>query len=136
MQILVDTNFWLIPGQFRVDIFAEFERLCGANATIHTLSASIDELTKLTKDAKNLAQRTAAKLGLQLIKQKKITIIPVNHAYADDAIVKYVRDNITSNPIGIATQDAELKSRLKPLGVSFIVLRARTHLEFIKQSYK
>lgn len=133
MQIVVDTNFWLIPGQFRVDIFADFERLCGAKATVSTLSASVDELEKLTKNAKNIAQRQAAKLGLQLIKAKKVQIIPVDHGYADDAIVAHARANM---PIAVATQDQGLKSRLKPLGVALIVLRARSHLELINQSYE
>jgi len=134
MQIAVDTNFWLIPGQFRVDIFAEFERLCGAKTQVIAFSATLDELKKLTTTAKTIAQRQAAKLGLQLIKAKKVHIISVEHGYADDAIVTYA--NKSQTPIAVATQDIKLKSRLKPLGVAFIVLRARSHLEIINQSYK
>lgn len=137
MQIVVDTNFWLIPGQFRVDIFAEFERLCGQKSQVIAFSATVDELQKLTTTAKTASQRLAAKLGLQLITQKKVQIIPIDHGYADDAIVTFARTaREQQQTIGVATQDQQLKSRLKPLGVSVIVLRARSHLEIITQSYK
>jgi len=120
-KILLDTNFLLIPAQFNVDIFTEIDRIMLTNYKIYILDKTIDELEKLTKDPKQkLRDRNAAKLGLQLIKAKKINIIKTNEdLLVDDLIVKLQKDYI------IATQDMILKKRLK---TKTIVLRQKKHL--------
>ena len=56
MKILLDTNFTLIPAQFKVDIFSEL-----ANNKLYILDRTLEEL----KNIKN------SKLTLSLIKKKK-----------------------------------------------------------------
>ena len=121
-KILLDTNFLLIPSQFNVDIFAEIDRIILEKYQIYTLDKVIDELNSLIK-AKDQKQRDklAAKLGLQLIKAKKVKIIKTAEGNTDDILAK-IKGYI------IATQDMALKRRIKG---KKIVLRQKKKLVLV-----
>jgi rRNA-processing protein FCF1 len=121
MKILLDTNFLLIPAQFNIDIFAEIHRIIDGKYTIYVLDRSIDELKKLSTSPKqSLKNRRAAKLGLQLIKAKKVKILKQKGGSVDDILAKI-------KGYTIATQDTALKRRIKN---KKIVLRAKKKLVF------
>ena len=121
MKILLDTNFLLIPAQFNVDIFTEINKLVNKKYELFVLDKTIDELKSLSADKKQkLKDRRAAKLGLQLLKAKKVKILKKLGESVDD---------ILANLKGytIATQDAALKRRIKS---KKIILRAKKKLVF------
>ncbi len=118
MKILLDTNFLLIPAQFRVDIFAEIERIMKEPYKLYILKQTIDELNKIIEKQRG-KHREAAKLALQLIKQKGLNTIRISSKGSVDDIIK----NIAKNYI-VATQDKELKKSLKKV----ITLRAKKYL--------
>src|SRR3989338_2216273 len=74
VTIVLDTNFLLIPGQFKVDIFRELERIIDAPYRLVVLDATIDELKELRdkKGAKG-KDKDAAKLALKLVQAKTET---------------------------------------------------------------
>ena len=45
-KIMLDTNFLLIPFQFKVDIFSEIERICNFNYKLCIFEQSLEELNK------------------------------------------------------------------------------------------
>jgi len=106
-RIIIDTNFLLIPAQFKVDIFSEIERICIFKYKIYVLDKTIDELNKIIKEQKGKHKRSAS-LALQLLKAKKIPQIKTPEGLVDDLIVK-----IAKKSDYIATQDLGLKRRLK-----------------------
>ena len=118
-KILLDTNFLLIPFQFNVDIFAEIHRIMHEKYEIYTLDKVVDELKTIINDKKQKQKdKKAAKLGLQLLKAKKVKILKTEKGFADDIIADlegYI----------IATQDMALKRRLKG---KKIVLRQKKQL--------
>ena len=121
MKILLDTNFLLIPAQFNVDIFAEIDRTVHEKYEIYVLDKTVDELKKLSNDPKqSLKNRRAARLGLQLLKAKKVKILKKKGDSVDDVLAKI-------KGYTIATQDAALKRRIKG---KKIVLRAKKKLVF------
>ena len=69
-KILLDTNFLLIPSQFKVDIFSELERICIFNYKLYVLDKTVDELKYIIEKQKG-KHKEAAKIGLQLLKLKK-----------------------------------------------------------------
>jgi rRNA-processing protein FCF1 len=118
-KILLDTNFLLIPFQFNVDIFAEIDRIILGSYKIYVLDKTIDELNSIIDDKEQkVRDRQAAKLGLQLIKAKKVSIIKTKQGAVDDLIAAQ-KDYI------VATQDLGLKKRIKG---KKIVLRAKKKL--------
>ena len=107
-KILLDTNFLLIPAQFKVDIFSEIDRIMLANYKLYVLDKSIDELKKIIADKKQkLKNKKAAKLALQLIKAKKVNVLKTKQDKPVDDMIADLKGHI------IATQDIALKRRLR-----------------------
>lgn len=123
-KIILDTNFLLIPGKFKVDIFSEIDKVVHFNYGLFVVSATITELRKLSS-SKELGSndRQNAKMALDMIERKKIKIIDCEEDYADDAIVK-VSDEDTI----VATADTELKHRLVEKKVPILALKQRKYL--------
>ncbi|MBD3354360.1 hypothetical protein GF361_00065 [Candidatus Woesearchaeota archaeon] len=122
-KILIDTNFFLIPAQFNLDIFAEIHRIMDEKYEIYTLDKVLDEIKSLIKDPKQKQKdKKAAKLGLQLLKAKKVKIIKTTSKKPVDDIIADLKGYI------IATQDMALKRRIKS---KKIVLRQKNRLMLV-----
>ena len=121
MKILLDTNFLLIPSQFNIDIFTEIDRIMPEKYTLYILDKSVQELKHISTNPKqSLKNRRAAKLGLQLLKAKKVKVLKKKGKSVDD-ILASIKEYI------IATQDIVLKRRIKG---KKIILRAKKKLVF------
>lgn len=123
--VLLDTNFLLIPGTFSLDVFGELDRIVDERYTLCVLDRTVDELISITEKQKG-KDREAAKLGLQIIKHKKINIITTEKGKSVDELVI---DAANSKTFIVATQDRELKRRLKEKNIAVVVLRQKNHLE-------
>ena len=120
-KIILDTNFLMIPYQFKVDIFDEINRIVEEKYDLITLDSVIKELKGLMKSKGKDA--IAAKIGLELIKRKRIKIVKIKEKKTDDAILKLANENTI-----IATNDRLLIQRLKNRNIRIIYLRGRKHL--------
>lgn len=130
--VLLDTNFLLIPAQFRVDVFAELRRLCDFSCEVAVLAATVAELNGIVNGKEASAKdRAAAKLGLQLIKAKGVTVIRTERKVfksTDKAILDFAVQGRGS--VVVATQDRLLREKLKSAGVAVIVMRQKQYLKF------
>jgi uncharacterized protein len=126
-RVVLDTNFVLIPIQFKVDIFSEFKRLLSEPYELCVYQGSIDELMDLAKG--NSKTALTAKTALKLIKQKNLKSLPnsINEKYADNLIL----EGVTSKDI-VCTQDQALKRllRAKHKGIRLIALKSKKYLDF------
>ena len=120
-KIILDTNFLMIPYQFKVDIFDEINRIVEEKYELITFDSVIKELKGLMKSKGKDA--IAAKIGLELIKRKRIKIVKIKEKKTDDAILKLANENTI-----IATNDRLLIQRLKNRNIRIIYLRGRKHL--------
>ena len=124
MKIIIDTNFFLIPGELGVDIFEELEKTATFKYEIYVIDKTVDELNKII-DTQRGKYRGYAKLGLQLLKQRKIkTIKTETLKNVDELIIKHAKKGQTL----VATQDLALKRALKKKGVGIISLRQKKRL--------
>ena len=126
-NIILDTNFLLIPAQFSVDIFSEIKRIMDEEYELCIVDSTIDELNKLRKNASGRDKR-AASLALQLIKAKNIRHLKTEKNLNTD---KLIVELAKSPDYVVATQDAALKRVLKQNGVKIIILRQKKHLELV-----
>jgi rRNA-processing protein FCF1 len=128
-QIIIDTNFLLIPGQFMVDIFSEIDRIINEPYELCVVDKSLKELEKLTEAGKT-KDKAAAKLAIILSRQKNLKTLQSSilqlSSYADDVIVKKADKNTY-----VATQDKALRERLRAKGAKIIGLRQKKHLVVI-----
>ena len=120
----MDSNFLFIPFQFRVDIFEELSRLLGGYEPI-VLSTTIKELKGLVRSGSEKVGRLASS-ALSLTNKCRIMEVErrLGETY-DDVIVRVAKE------IGcaVATNDHELRKRLRREGITTIFLRERSHLE-------
>ncbi len=110
-KIILDTNFLMLPAQFKIDIFEELK-----GSELATFSSCIKELEKIAsgrgKDA------SSAKVALELIKRQKIEILS-GGKNADKAIIDYA----VKNRCAVATNDKKLLKALKDKGIKILRLR-------------
>ena len=117
----------MIPAQFKVDIFSELNRLMIEPYEMFAFDSTIDELEKISSGKRK--DRNAAKVALQLIKQKNLKSLPnsINEKYADNLIL----EGVTSEDI-VCTQDQALKRLLRSRhkGIRLIALKSKKYLGF------
>ena len=121
-KIILDTNFLLIPGELKVDIFSEIDRIMDESYQLYILDKTIDELNNIIQNQKS-KHRLAANIAKELIKDYKIKIIKTEtDDYVDNQLLKQ-KDAI------IATQDKDLKTKLKTQKTPVIELRQKKYLK-------
>ena len=126
-KIIIDTNFLLIPYQFKVDIFSEISRICSFKYKLCIMDQTLGELEKIAKEQKG-KNKHAAMLGTMLLVQKGAQKLKSKKGNVDDSIVEEASKGVCI----VATQDAELKRRLKKINVPVIVLKQKRYLALIE----
>jgi uncharacterized protein len=124
VKVILDSNFLMVPFQFNLDVFQEIEFLLQKKVDFIVPSAVKSELTALsTRGGEGAAE---ASLALQLASRCRVVEVTLEtNETVDDAIVK------ASQKLGavVATNDIELKNRLKLLKVPVVYLRDKSKLE-------
>ena len=121
-QIILDTNFLLIPSKFRVDIFEEIHRLCSFKYSLCIIDRTLDELRSITKPLK---EKMHAKLAMKLINAYKINILKTEK---DGDVDSLILQTVNKQDFIVATQDKFLKKKLKSGGIPVITLRQKQYL--------
>ncbi len=128
--VIFDTNMLMLSAQKPLDIFLEVERILNMAYTPAVLSTTIRELLTLTEKGRP-KERMESKLALELA--KRCQVIEVNSSVsADVSIIEYTRKN---RKVIVATNDSELRRKLRRMGVPVIYLRGYDHLELEGEIY-
>jgi rRNA-processing protein FCF1 len=123
-KVILDANFLLVPFQFKVDIFSEIEALIGGFEQI-VLSTTMEELKRLSK-AKSEKTRRSFLAALELAKKCRIVDVELRSGESyDDAILRVAGEG----KYIVATNDSNLRKRLRDKGITTIFLRQKSHLE-------
>jgi len=123
VRLLFDTNFLLVPFQFKVDLFGELDRLLDVEYEIEIPEGVLMELGRIEKNAKGRDKRNAAS-ALSLAERFKIVSGERYMNCVDDALLELAkRDAI------ICTNDRELRVRAREKGIPVIYLRQKKILE-------
>ena len=120
-KVVLDANFLFVPSQFNVDIFEELENLLNRRFEAVVLSSTQKELEGLA-ESKSLKVSMQAKLGLQLA--ERCSLVSVEKAALetyDDVIVRVASEW----KCVVATNDRELRQRLRAVGVPVVFLRQK-----------
>jgi len=121
-KIILDTNFLLIPIQFKVDIFTEIDKICLFKYKLFIVDKTVDELKKIIEGQKG-KHKFAAKIALQLIKKKNISVIKTKEGKVDDLILELLNKDCI-----LATQDNLLRKKAVKKGIKTIALRSKKYL--------
>lgn len=104
-KIIVDTNALMAISEFRLDLFSVLEESCDFPYQLTILTGTVAELKQI-KDRQQGKFKRAAKLVLDIIKAKKISIIK-DEGKVDDLLISHSRRGDL-----ILTLDAQLKKKL------------------------
>ena len=120
-EVVIDTNFFMVPFQFNVDIITELEKIL-PSYKLTTPSFVINELKGLKKKNKGKI-RLNANLALKLANSSKIEIKDISlleNETVDDALLRVSEV--------LATNDIELKNRAKDKGITVAYLRQKRYI--------
>jgi len=126
-RIIIDTNFLMIPYQFRVDIFSEFNRVCNFNYNLFIFEESLNELKGITEEQSG-KDKKAAQFALKLVGLKNIGVIKSEGKDVDSLMLESLDEDTI-----IATQDMLLKKELLKKGASIIILRQKKYLQLTER---
>jgi uncharacterized protein len=119
-KIILDTNFLIDLGRFGISI-DEIGKVLPENYEMQIVASSVEELKKIA--ATNAEESKFAKYALMLVDLRKMKILETKES-ADNAILSNAdRDTI------VATNDIELRKKLKIKGIRCIYVRAKKKLE-------
>ena len=125
IKIIMDTNFLFIPSKFRLDVFEELNKLLGQKVEPIMLSATHQELQKLA-ESKSTKTRKNAVLGLRLAEKCRVVEVERKNTESNDDIILRMA---TAWKCPVATNDRELRQRLRSAGVPVVFLRQKSRLE-------
>ena len=120
-EVVIDTNFFMVPFQFNVDIISELEKIL-PSYKLTTPSFVINELKGLKRNNKGKI-RLNANLALKLANSSKVEIKDISlleNETVDDALLRVSEV--------LATNDAELKNRAKNKGITVAYLRQKKYI--------
>lgn len=118
-KLLLDANFLVLPFQFNVDIFSEFDRLVDGMYEVYTLNRTYNEALDLEDGQyRNMVERLLEEAD------PPIEVIEVDaDRPVDDVLVELAGEYV------ICTNDGDLRKRLRNRSLPHIYMRQKNHLE-------
>jgi len=123
-KIIIDTNFLFVPSMFRLDIFEEMGNIFGQRIEPIILSPTYKELKKLA-ESESPKMRKNALFGLELAKKCKIVEVDRRSMESNDDLIFRMA---VEWKCPVATNDRELRTRLRKAGVAVVFLRQKSRL--------
>ncbi|WXG41162.1 MAG: PIN domain-containing protein [Candidatus Freyarchaeum deiterrae] len=124
LRVVLDTNFLMTPFNLGLDVISDLDRIINQKFEIIILKGTIEELKRLVKNP-SLKVRKAAKLALELAQRYKIVDVVPENGNMDDLIVKFSK----KEGCAVATNDQNLRRKLKSEGIPTIYVRQKSHLQ-------
>jgi len=122
-KVILDSNFLFVPFQFQIDVLKELENLVGKFEPV-VLSTTVEEMKKIA-DGKSEKTRRQALSALKIA--ERCTLIEVERDVGemyDDVVLRKAKELACS----VATNDRDLRKRLRRAGIPTIYLRQRKKL--------
>jgi rRNA-processing protein FCF1 len=119
-QVIIDTNFLLLPGSKGIDVIREIGELLSEPHTLCVVKATEFELKQLIENAPSKKDRFNAKLGLIMIKQQGLKVIPrsLGDGYADQMILNHAKKGTI-----VATLDKGLRKEVLDMDGRIITIK-------------
>ena len=124
IKVILDSNAFFVPLEFKIDIFEELRRLLNRNVEYILLSPVKHEL-EILASGKEPKTRRQAFFALQLAQKCKLVTVEGNGEVTDDVITRIAKSWDTP----VFTNDRELRRRLRDISVPVIYLRQKSRLD-------
>lgn len=125
MKVLLDTNAFLLPVQFGIDLVRELEGIFGA-CELLTLEEVVRELRRI--GAGRGRDAAAARVGLGLAGRCTLLPSPEPQGDVDGDVIRVAEEE----GCVVVTNDRAVRDALLGRGLGVVTLRGRKRLEFIR----
>ena len=125
LKVILDSNFLFIPSQFQVDVFEELSNLLNRRFDPVLLSPTYRELLEIAEKG-SPKMRQQASLALKFAEKCRVVRVEKGLKETNDDVIVRVAAEWRCP---VATNDKELRKRLRNVGVPVIFLRQRHRLE-------
>jgi rRNA-processing protein FCF1 len=124
LKVIIDSNFLFIPFQFSIDIFEELAKVLNRRFVPILLSPTCRELLTMAQKGSPKTRKQAS-FALELAKKCcKIQAEQSCKEIPDDVILRKAKEWLCP----VATNDMDLRKRLRKEGLSTIFLRGKKQL--------
>lgn len=128
LRVILDSNFLFVPMQFHVDVLEEMKRITGKRTEPILLSPVYEEVKAIAAKGGKLGKLASA--ALKYAERLKLVDVDTKPGETvDDLILRLAAE--WNCPV--ATNDRELRKRLRDANITVIYLRQRSHLEIYGQ---
>jgi rRNA-processing protein FCF1 len=124
LKIILDSNVFFIPLEFKMDIFEELRHLLNRNIECILLSPVKHELEVLAAGDEPKLRRQAS-FALQIAGKCKFVPLEDKGETTDDMVLRIAESWCTP----VFTNDNALRRRLRDISVPVIYLRQKTRLD-------
>lgn len=114
----------MTPFNLGLDVISELDRIINQKYEIIILKGTIEELKRLSENP-SLRVRKAAKLALELAQRYTV----INSGYKNGDIDKLIVNLSKKEGYIVATNDRNLRRKLKSEGIPTIYVRQKSHLQ-------
>jgi len=125
LKVILDSNFLFIPSQFKIDIFEGLMNLLNQRFEPILLSSTHQELQTMAEKG-SPARRKQAALALKLAEKCRVMNVEKRAGETNDDVILRVAAEWKSP---VATNDRELRRKLRARGIPVIFLRGKRRLE-------
>jgi len=126
IKVILDSNFLFVPLQFKIDIFEGIMNLLNQRFEPVILSPIHRELQKMTEKSPPKLRKQAS-LALKLAEKCSVIDVEKHDEETNDDVIVRVAAQWGKCPV--ATNDRELRKRLRKIKVSVIYLRQKSRFE-------
>lgn len=122
-MIAMDSSMLLAIEEFKTDVFDEIKKMFGEKKVSFCITESVEkELNKLEK--KNKRRKRQVSIAKELLEKNDVKVIKTNALKADDSLLE-----IAGIGVIVASNDKELRKRIKAFGRKNIYLRKKKFIE-------
>ena len=125
LKIILDSNFLFVPLQFKIDIFEGIRSLLNQNLELIVLSTTRRELQRMAEQGSPKLRKQAV-MALKLAEKCHIIDVEKSPEETNDEVIVRVAALWKSS---VATNDRELRRKLRERNIPVIFLRGKSRLE-------
>ncbi|MFX0096535.1 MAG: PIN domain-containing protein [Candidatus Hodarchaeota archaeon] len=122
--VLLDANFLMMSGQFKINIFSELDRIIQSKYVPVVLTQTINELERLLDNEKPKIRQQAS-LALRMVENcevREAKCLP--NESVDSLIMRYAKEN----KCVVSTNDKKLRKKLRKNLIAVVYLRKKAFL--------
>jgi len=125
LKVILDSNFLFVPAQFRIDVFEGLMNLLNQRFEPILLSSTYQELQTMAEKGSS-SRRKQALLALKMAEKCRVVNVKKSAEKTNDEVILRVA---TEWKCPVATNDRELRRKLRNRDIPVIFLRGKSRLE-------